>query len=128
MRMTEAAILRENFLLRLKCDIGYRHWVLLELHKRQTQDEREEKITKWDNRVGFSSADARHLSSLAEKLLKRLQLPAMDERTLLRMLPKYHLQFSQITMVEPPADFLLPRKKGPAMVSSPTPGLQRWVA
>ena len=39
---------------------------ILAIHARQTDDERNSKRTKYKNRMGFASPDARFLSSLAE--------------------------------------------------------------
>jgi hypothetical protein len=105
--------LKNAFSLRLREEKDYRHWVLLHLNERQTVDERKDKTTRWWNSVGFSTADAPVLTALAEKILSRQKLSAKDERTLLKRLPKYHAQFTEMKFTEPPAP-----RKGPGSATS----------
>jgi hypothetical protein len=116
MKRTPTAIGRELFQSRLKQDLSYRHWVLLTLVDNQTIDERTNKSTVWLNQIGFSTADACVLTALGEKLLGGHKLSPPDERTLLRRLPKYHAQFTESVLVEPPA--VMPPRKPPAAETS----------
>ena len=68
------ATIKNTFRLRLKKDGAYRHWVILQLNKRQTDDERADKTTRWRNHVGFSMADPAALTPLAEKILEGRKL------------------------------------------------------
>jgi hypothetical protein len=109
--------LKNAFRLRLREEKDYRHWVLLHLNERQTLDERKDKTTRWWNLVGFSTADAPVLTALAEKILSGQKLSAKDERTLLKRLPKYYGQFTEVKLTEPPIP-----KKGPGIETSPAHG------
>lgn len=90
-----------TFCQRIRKDKAYRHWVLLELHKRQTKDERSAKTTIWNNGVGFTTVDAPLLTHLAEQVRDGKKLSAKLERLLTLRLPKYWRQFVAVTLAEP---------------------------
>jgi hypothetical protein len=96
------AIVKNTFHLRLKKDRAYRYWVLLQLNRRQTADERADKTTRWRNHVGFSMADPAALTPLAEKILRGRKLSSNEERVLKKKLPKYWEQFIKTTLLQPP--------------------------
>jgi hypothetical protein len=89
------------FSRRLRKDKAYRHWVLLELHKRQTKDERSAKATIWSNGVGFTTPDAPLLTHLAEELRNGKELSAKLERLLVLRLTQYWGQFIEAALAEP---------------------------
>jgi hypothetical protein len=91
------------FARQLKKDRDFRHWVLGELHKRQTDDERTDKETRWNNAVGFSKPDAPVLTALAEKLENGEKPTRNEEHQLLWRLPKYWGQFCATTLIAPPS-------------------------
>jgi hypothetical protein len=93
--------IKATFSRRVKKDKGYRHWVLLQLHKRQTKDERNAKTTIWNNQVGFTTIDAPLLTNLAEQVRDGKKLSAKLEQLLVQRLPKYWGQFIQATLAEP---------------------------
>ena len=117
------ASLKNIFHLRLTTDKDYRHWVLSQLNERQTLDEQKDKTTRWLNSVGFSTADAPVLTALAEKLRSGQKLSGQDVRTLLKRLPKYHGQFTEMKFTEPPAP-----RKGPGSATSPASDSKRRTA
>lgn len=94
-------MIQAAFSQRLKKDKAYRHWVLLELHERQTKDERTARVTLWNNGVGFTTIDAPLLTNLAEQVRSGKKLSAKLERQILIRLPKYWRQFVATTLVEP---------------------------
>lgn len=94
-------IIQADFKRRLKKQ-NYRHLVILELYRRQTDDERSAKKTIDHNDVGFTSFDAPVLTPIAEKVERRERLSKEEERQLRYRLPKYWGQFTVTTLVEPP--------------------------
>jgi hypothetical protein len=94
-------MIQTAFSKRLRKNRNYRHWVLVELHKCQTKDERTAKVTLWNNGVGFTTIDAPLLTNLAEQVRSGKKLSAKLERQLEIRLPKYWRQFVETTLAEP---------------------------
>jgi hypothetical protein len=105
---------QEAFKLRIKKDREYRHWVLQELYEGQTDDERTDRTTRWNNGIGFTQPDAEVLSGLAEKLENGEKLSRKEERQLILRLPQYWGQFTETTIVQPHV-----RKKRPGQSGLP---------
>jgi hypothetical protein len=124
------ATIKKTFRLRINKDRAYRYWVLQELNRRQTADERADKTTRWRNHVGFSMADPAALTPLAEKILEGRKLSSNEERVLKKKLPKYWEQFTETTLAEPPDSPTTgtTAKKPPGTKASPVSGSGRRAA
>lgn len=62
------------------------------IHNNQTEDERVNRSTKWENGIGFSGFDAPFLTSLADQLNRGGTLSPKQVKALLRTMPKYWKQ------------------------------------
>lgn len=69
---------------------------LVLIYRRQTADEREDKVTRNKNGVGFNAFDAEILSSFAEQYLRRGWLSDKQIAILRKKLPRYRRQLAEI--------------------------------
>ena len=79
---------------RLETDPDFRVSALLVLYKRQTEDEREAKDTKWKNRRGFMSSHAVNGSRLAEKVICGEELTEEDHGKIEAIVTRYSKQLA----------------------------------
>lgn len=69
--------------------------VMLEMYKRQTNQERREKTSKVKNWQGFTKYDSKYLSTLSERIIKKnnKHLSANDKKAICNKMPKYAAQY-----------------------------------
>lgn len=79
---------------RLADDADFRVECLLVLYRRQTEDEREEKDTKYKNRRGFMSSHAVWGTKLAEKVISGEDLTEEEEGKIEGIVPRYTKQLA----------------------------------
>ena len=69
---------------------------ILAIYAKQTEDEKFEKSTNYNNNVGFTGVDAKILSSFAEQLIKGWTLSKKQIEIAKKKMPKYAGQLSKI--------------------------------
>jgi len=79
---------------RLADDADFRLQCLLVLYRRQTEDERETKDTKWKNKRGFMSSHAVNGSRLAEKVIAGEELTEEESGKVEGIVCKYSKQLT----------------------------------
>jgi len=79
---------------RLEEDADFRLQALLVLYRRQTEDERDEKDTKWKNKRGFMSSHAVNGSQLAEKVIAGEELTEEESGKVEGIVCKYSKQLT----------------------------------
>lgn len=70
---------------------------LLLIYKRQTSDERESALTKYDNKVGFNGLDAEFLTSLSKQIEEKGFLTGKQVSALFKTIPKYWEQILSLS-------------------------------
>lgn len=68
---------------------------LVVLYNRQTQDEKENVMTKWENGVGFNGSDVKYLTYCSKWVLSGRSLSGVHLNKCGKMLKKYWKQIQQ---------------------------------
>ena len=79
---------------RLSQDADFRVAALLVLYRRQTEDERDEKDTKYKNKRGFMSSHAVNGSRLAEKVISGEELSGEEQEKVDCIVGRYTKQLT----------------------------------
>lgn len=69
---------------------------LLAVYERQTADEQNSEYSKYNNKVGFSSADSTFLTSIAKQALDRRRLSEKQVEITRKLMLKYSGQLAKI--------------------------------
>lgn len=89
--------MKEHFKEKLRSDPAWVRQALVALYERQTQDEKNDGVTKHTNGMGFTGADAAILTSFAQKVIGgRSSFSEKQLAVCFKLLPKYAGQLVKV--------------------------------
>jgi hypothetical protein len=80
---------------KLSNDLRWIERGVLVLFNRQTEDEKSQQVTRWDNGRGFNSSDSRYLTYISKYLIGGRHLSGRHLEKVSSKLPKYWKQIQE---------------------------------